>query len=66
MMYMTDERPHGVPEDQVALYVRAEGADLDRKIAALAAMASQTRTAIAADPHLYAAMCAEEAFILPG
>ena len=65
-MYMTDERPQGVPEDQAVLYVRAEGADLDRKIAALAAMASQTSAAIAADPGLYTAMCAEEAFVPAG
>jgi LmbE family N-acetylglucosaminyl deacetylase len=62
-VYMTDERPVGTPVSQLALQVVASGAALDQKLAALAAMASQTADAIAGDPELYAAMIAEEAFV---
>ena len=41
-----------------------EGAALDRKLAALAAMASQTRDVMQrTDPDLYASDVAEEAFV---
>jgi LmbE family N-acetylglucosaminyl deacetylase len=63
-MYMTDERPSGVPVDQLALHARLNGWQLDRKLTALAAMASQTSSLIAKlDPAIYATQVAEEAFI---
>ena len=62
-VYMTDERPVGTPVTDLALRVVACGAALDQKLAALAAMASQTADVIADDPVLYATMIAEEAFI---
>jgi LmbE family N-acetylglucosaminyl deacetylase len=63
-IYMTDERPAGTPEDQLAVHVRLEGELLDRKLAALRAMATQTGEAIARlDPAVYAAEVAEEAFV---
>jgi LmbE family N-acetylglucosaminyl deacetylase len=63
-MYMTDQRPSGVPAHQVALHERLDGPELDRKLTALAAMATQTRDLTAKlDPATYAAQVAEEAFI---
>ena len=63
-MYMTDERPTGVPGAQLALHVRLSGRDLDRKLTALRAMATQTAGLIATvDADTYAAQVAEEAFI---
>lgn len=46
-IWMTDERPDGTPAEQLALDLSLSGAALDRKVAALEAMASQTRDAIA-------------------
>jgi LmbE family N-acetylglucosaminyl deacetylase len=63
-IYMTDDRPTGVPESDLACHVVLRGPDLDRKLTALRAMATQTAGAIAAlDPERYAAMAAEEAFV---
>jgi LmbE family N-acetylglucosaminyl deacetylase len=63
-IYMTDERPTGVPADEVNVHVRLDGAPLDRKLAALRAMATQTGDVIAMlGPPVYAALVAEEAFI---
>jgi LmbE family N-acetylglucosaminyl deacetylase len=63
-VYMSDERPRGVADDDLALRLSLDGAELDRKLTALAAMASQTRDAMATlDPDLYASMAAEEAFV---
>ncbi len=63
-MYMTDDRPTGVPGDQLALHARLSGSDLDRKLTALRAMATQTAGLIATvDADIYAAQVAEEAFI---
>ena len=63
-MYMTDERPVGVAVDDLAARVALEGAALDRKLAALGAMASQTREVMTTlDPDLYAAEIAEEGFV---
>jgi LmbE family N-acetylglucosaminyl deacetylase len=63
-MYMTDERPSGVPVDRLALHARLDGWQLDRKLTALAAMASQTSSLIAKlGPAIYATQVAEEAFI---
>ena len=62
--YMTDERPSGTPAEELALGVRLEGWQLDRKITALAAMASQTHELIAAvGAESYAMHVAEEAFV---
>jgi LmbE family N-acetylglucosaminyl deacetylase len=63
-VYMSDARPQGVAVDRLALRLSLAGPELDRKLTALAAMASQTRDAMALlDPDLYAAMSAEEAFV---
>jgi LmbE family N-acetylglucosaminyl deacetylase len=62
--YMTDERPLGIPEVELALHLRLDGPGLDRKVTALAATASQTRNVIAAvGEEIYATLVAEEAFI---
>jgi LmbE family N-acetylglucosaminyl deacetylase len=63
-MYMSDERPLGVPADQLAVHVHLDGWHLDRKLTALRAMATQTAGLIAAlDPATYAAQISEEAFV---
>ena len=63
-VYMTGERPIGVPADELAVHVRLDGWQLDRKLTALAAMASQTGPAMAlVDPEEYAAQVAVEAFV---
>ena len=55
-MYMTDERPVGVPADRLAVHVRLCGRELDRKLTALRAMATQTSSLIAMlGPEIYAA-----------
>ena len=62
--YMSDERPVGVPTDELAVHVVLDGWQLDRKLTALAAMASQTAGLMATiDPGTYAMQVAEEAFI---
>jgi LmbE family N-acetylglucosaminyl deacetylase len=63
-VYMSDERPAGADPEQLAVHLRLDGWQLDRKLTALAAMASQTGTVMATiDPDLYAAVVAEEAFL---
>jgi LmbE family N-acetylglucosaminyl deacetylase len=63
-MYMSDERPVGVPEAELALHVRLSGWQLDRKITALRAMASQTSELIALlGADVYAAQVAEESYV---
>ena len=42
-VYMTDDRPAGVRPDELALHLRLEGDDLDRKLAALRAHATPDR-----------------------
>ncbi len=62
--YMTDQRPVGRPAEALAVHVQLDGRSLDRKLTALAAMASQTAELMATiDPELYAMQVAEEAFI---
>src|SRR5215207_2004169 len=62
--YMTDERPSGVRCEDLAAYVRLRGWQLDRKLTALAALASQTAELTARiGPELYAMQVAEEAFV---
>jgi LmbE family N-acetylglucosaminyl deacetylase len=62
-MYMSDDRPTGVPVDELDVHVRLQGAALDRKIAALRSMATQT-SAIIDELGLaaYADQVAEESF----
>ncbi|MET0146934.1 MAG: PIG-L family deacetylase [Ilumatobacteraceae bacterium] len=63
-MYMSDERPTGVPAGELALHAALDGAALDRKLAALAAMASQTRDLTAmVGAELYARQVREEGFV---
>lgn len=61
---MTDERPTGVPADELALRLWLDGPTLDRKVAALRAMATQTSDVLqAVDADAYAALVAQEAFV---
>jgi LmbE family N-acetylglucosaminyl deacetylase len=63
-MYMTDQRPSGTPTDDVALHLQLDGAQLDRKLTALSAMATQTRDLMAKlDSATYAAQVTEETFV---
>jgi LmbE family N-acetylglucosaminyl deacetylase len=66
-MYMSDERPTGVPADRLDIHLRLAGCELDRKLSALRAMATQTSGLIAVlDADTYAAQIAEEWFIAAG
>ena len=60
---MTDERPLGVPRDKMAIAVTLSGTDLDRKITALAAMSTQTGSAMAAMGAAYWELNADECFV---
>jgi LmbE family N-acetylglucosaminyl deacetylase len=63
-VYMSDERPVGVAPSELAVHVVLESQPLDQKLAALRAMATQTRGAMAAlSADTYAASVAEEAFV---
>mgnify|MGYP005811674537 CR=1 FL=1 len=63
-IYMTDERPTGVPADELAVHIRLDEMMLDRKLTALRAMTTQTSGVMAAvDPDAYAAHAAEESFV---
>jgi LmbE family N-acetylglucosaminyl deacetylase len=63
-IYMTDERPVSVRQADLDLYLRLDGCELDRKLAALRAMSTQTASAVAVlGPDRYAEMNAEEAFV---
>lgn len=63
-VYMTDARPIGTRPDELAVHVTLDGPHLDRKLAALAAIASQTGTVMSTlDPATYAASVAEESFV---
>ena len=63
-VYMTDERPRGVRAEEVALELALEQGPLDRKLTALAAMASQTAEVIAElGPERYASLVAEQVFV---
>lgn len=62
--FMTDQRPAAVPVDQLALMVHPTGTALDQKIAALAAMSTQTATILSAFGwDGYATHAAEEAYV---
>jgi hypothetical protein len=61
---MSDERPTGVPAAELALDLTLDGIDLDRKIAALRAMPTQTGGLVEAlDPAKFAAIVAQESFV---
>ena len=63
-MYMTDERPTGVADEEAALHRRFGGTQLDRKFVALRAMATQTGDVIAAvGERVFRDMVAEETFV---
>jgi LmbE family N-acetylglucosaminyl deacetylase len=63
-IYMTDERPAGTAEEDLAIHVRLDGDDLLRKLAALSAMPTQTGALTQViEPAMYAALVAEEAFV---
>lgn len=63
-IYMTDERPAGVPTERLAVHHRLTGAELDRKLTALRAMATQTAGIVAhLGPDEYAEQNGEENFI---
>jgi LmbE family N-acetylglucosaminyl deacetylase len=63
-IYMTDARPIGHPTADLAVHHLVRGDLLERKLTALAAMASQTADAIAAlDPDVWRATNDEECFV---
>jgi LmbE family N-acetylglucosaminyl deacetylase len=63
-VYMTDERPTAVAEHQLALHLRLDREALDRKVAALRAMWTQTAAlAEQTGPALFEAQAAEECFV---
>jgi LmbE family N-acetylglucosaminyl deacetylase len=63
-IFMTDERPTGVPDDALALDVRLTGSALDQKVAALSAMHTQTSSTIALlGENDFRALNAHEAFV---
>jgi len=62
-IYMTEDRPAGVPADELAVAFRLDDTLLDRKLTALRAMATQTGDALTLlDPAIYAEQIAEESF----
>ena len=68
-VWMTDQRPAGVPAGRLAVHLELDGQRLDRKLTALRAMASQTGALVTGLPEeKYAALVAEEAFVaaIPG
>jgi LmbE family N-acetylglucosaminyl deacetylase len=63
-VYMTDLRPVGVAPEHLAVHVQLMGEDLDRKIVALRAMATQTAPLVdGLGPDTYAGHVAEECFV---
>jgi LmbE family N-acetylglucosaminyl deacetylase len=63
-VFMTDERPLGYPAADLAVHHVMSGDHLDQKLAALAAMASQTAGAIATlDPGMWQNTNREECFV---
>ena len=62
--FMTDERPTASPAPDLAVHLALHGAVLDRKVAALLAMHTQTVPALASmGPETVRARCALEAFV---
>ncbi len=63
-IYMTDERPVSVPVEKLAVRFTVDGPLLDQKVAALAAMHTQTGPSIAAlGEQLFRDINAEECFV---
>jgi LmbE family N-acetylglucosaminyl deacetylase len=62
-IYMSDQRPAGVEQAELAVHLCLDGARLDQKVAALRAMASQTAGVIGDDPDGFGELVAEEAFV---
>lgn len=63
-MYMSDERPVGVATRELAVYIRLDGHELDRKLTALRAMATQTTGIIdLIGAETYATQVCEEAYV---
>jgi LmbE family N-acetylglucosaminyl deacetylase len=63
-VYMTDDRPAGIPARELALHLELDGPALDRKLVALRAMATQTSGIVSQlDLPGYARLVAEEAFV---
>ena len=63
-VYMSDARPEGVSTDRLSVHLRLDGSELDRKMVALRAMATQTGPLLdAIGPDLFAALVAEECFV---
>jgi LmbE family N-acetylglucosaminyl deacetylase len=63
-MYMSDERPTGVPGHDLTVHLHLDAASLDRKLTALRAMATQTSGLLqVVDPDVYAQQVAAEAFV---
>ena len=62
-VFMTDQRPAGVPEESLAVLLRLDGVALDRKVAALRAMSTQTEPVLASlGVDGYAALVRDEAY----
>lgn len=65
-IFMTDQRPVGVPRRELAVQLELEGPALDQKVAALLAMATQTHAAVQAiGLELFRDDVAEESFWQP-
>jgi LmbE family N-acetylglucosaminyl deacetylase len=63
-VYMSDERPTGVPSERLAIHLCLDGPALDRKVAALRAMATQTSDVVAMlGAETFIAQAAEEYFV---
>jgi LmbE family N-acetylglucosaminyl deacetylase len=62
-VYLTDERPVGVAVGDLSIHLVLDGASLDRKIAALAAMNTQTAAAMALMGQAYRELNAQEYFV---
>jgi LmbE family N-acetylglucosaminyl deacetylase len=63
-VYMSDDRPVGVPTERLGVHLVLDGYVLDRKLVALRAMATQIGPLLAAvGPAVFAAQVAEEAFV---
>jgi hypothetical protein len=65
-IYMSEERPQGVPSDALALHLVLDDAVLDRKLAALDAMPSQIGPSLARlTAHQFRVVNRQESFV-PG
>jgi LmbE family N-acetylglucosaminyl deacetylase len=63
-VFMSDERPAGIATADLTLHLHLDGSELDRKLTALRAMATQTAEIVAAvDPDVLLPLIAEEGFL---